>query len=73
MTKHVIGVKTKPYKAYVAFALTVLAAFIVATEGKVHNFNDLTLFQWVMLFIGSIVTAGGVWLKSNPVAKNQDF
>ena len=65
-----VQVKTQPYKAVGAFALTFLGALLASVSGKT-NFNDLTPFQWFVVVGSALVTSGAVWGISNPPKKVQ--
>lgn len=57
--------ETKPYKAWAAFALTVLAAVLASVAGK-QNWSDFTSFQWFVIVAGAVVSAGAVYQITNP-------
>lgn len=54
----------KPYKAYVAFALTFITALLALIQDKTE-FGDLTPLQWIIVILSATVTAGGVYLVDN--------
>lgn len=53
----------KPYKAVAAFVLTFLGLFLQAITG--HGDSDITVNEWIVIAIGSLVTAGSVYGISN--------
>lgn len=65
------AVKTKAYKAYGAFFLTFLGILLANLNGKVTNFDDLSIYEWIFNFGAALVTAGTVWGITNPVAKQK--
>lgn len=54
----------KPYKAYIAFALTFISSLLALVQDKT-KFSDLTPFQWVVAILSATVVAGGVYVTDN--------
>lgn len=56
---------TKPYKAAVAFALAFLTALYASVQGRT-DLGNMKALDWMIVVLGAIVTAGGVYIVSNP-------
>lgn len=54
-------------KAIVAFVLTFAASVLSQIQDKTQ-FSDLSSLQWVVVFLGATVVAGGVYLTPNKPA-----
>lgn len=59
----VVADPKKPWKALAGFVLTFLALVLQAINGGDDKF---TVNEWLVIIIGSIVAAGGVYLVPNP-------
>lgn len=59
------NVATKPYKAILGFILTFLGLIVQAlTAGR--DSSAISGQEWLVIIIGSLVTAGGVYGITNP-------
>lgn len=59
---------TKPYKAIAAFVLTFLGLLVQAVTAKADA-REITVQEWIVIVVGSLVTTGAVYGITNP-AKN---
>lgn len=55
---------TKPYKAIAAFVLTFAGLLIQAITG--HGDGAISGQEWLVIIVGSLVSAGGVYGITNP-------
>lgn len=58
------NVPTKPYKAIAGFVLTFLGLVVQAITGKADS--GITLQEWIVIIVGSLVSAGAVYGITNP-------
>lgn len=60
-------VQTKPYKAVAAFVVTFVSTLLVSIQDKTE-FTDLSVLQWVVVVLSSLVSAAVVFGVTNPPA-----
>lgn len=71
MSNTPVGVKTKPTKAIVAFALTFATLLLQALEPAAEH-HPVTPVEWLIVILGAAVTAGTVFQVTNaPVNTNR--
>lgn len=58
---------TKPYKAFAAFVVTFVSTLLVSIQDKTE-FTDLSVLQWVVVVLSSLVSAAVVFGVTNPPA-----
>lgn len=58
---------TKPYKAVAAFVVTFVSTLLVSIQDKTE-FTDLSVLQWVVVVLSSLVSAAVVFGVTNPPA-----
>lgn len=68
MARYTAGVATKPYKAVAGFILTFLGLVVQALVGQ--GDAGITVREWAVIVIGSLVTAGAVYGITNPPTGN---
>ncbi len=56
---------TQPYKAAIAFVLSFLTALYASLQGRT-DLNDLGPIEWLIIILGAVVTAGAVYVVTNP-------
>jgi hypothetical protein len=61
-------VKTQPYKAVAGFVIAFLAQLLVEVQGTPggDDLSNITLTEWIIAVIASLVVAGTVWAVPNP-------
>lgn len=55
----------RPYKAYVAFALTLLGTLWAALEGR-DTLDNMSLMEWLSIIVPTLLTTGAVYGLRNP-------
>lgn len=61
------NVPTKPYKAILGFILTFLGLIVQALTSGADG-RAITGQEWLVIIVGSLVSAGGVYGITNPPA-----
>lgn len=59
---------TKPYKAIAGFVLTFLGLIVQALTSNADA-NSITLQEWLVIVVGSLVSAGAVYGITNPAKR----
>ena len=57
--------RTQPYKAIVGFVLAFLTALYATLQGR-PDLDSMRVLDWLIVVLGAVVTAGGVWVTTNP-------
>lgn len=54
----------KPYKAVVGFVIAFLTALLATVQGRT-DLDTMAVRDWLIVVVGALITAGGVYVTSN--------